>query len=51
MCAFAGGWVVVVAHVLGWPPPLGLVAGAALAVVLRFLSLIFDWKLPAWRQQ
>ena len=51
VCAFAGGWVVVVAHLLGWPPPLGLVAGAALAVVLRFLSLIFDWKLPAWRQQ
>ena len=37
--------------ILGWPPPFGLVAGAALAVLLRFLSLIFDWKLPAWRQQ
>ena len=35
---------------MGWPPPFGLVAGAALAVVLRFLSLIFSWKLPAWRQ-
>jgi len=51
ICAFAGGWLVVAAEALGWPQPLGLVAGAALAVLLRLLSLAFDWKLPAWRQE
>jgi uncharacterized membrane protein YeiH len=51
ICAFAGGWLVVLAHALGWPQPLGLVAGAALAVLLRLLSTAFDWKLPAWRQE
>ncbi len=51
VCAFAAGWLVVAAHALGWPEPVGLAAGASLAVVLRLLALAFDWTLPAWRQE
>ena len=51
ICAFAGGWLVVLAQLWGWPQPLGLAAGALLALLLRLLSMAFDWKLPAWRQQ
>jgi uncharacterized membrane protein YeiH len=51
VCAFAGGWLVVLAQSWGWPQPLGLAAGATLALALRLLSMAFDWKLPAWRQE
>ena len=49
ICAFLGGWVVVLARVFEVTPLLGLVAGAAVATVLRLLALAFDWRLPAWR--
>jgi uncharacterized membrane protein YeiH len=51
VCAFAGGWLVVAAQALGWPQPLGLAAGAALAVLLRLFALAFGWRLPAWRHE
>jgi uncharacterized membrane protein YeiH len=49
ICAFLGGWVVVLADVIKTTPLLGLVAGAAVATTLRLLALGFDWRLPAWR--
>lgn len=48
VCSFAGGWVVVAAdhwQLDGW---IGLVSGAALAMILRTLALIFNWRLPEW---
>lgn len=48
VCSFAGGWVVVAAdywHLDGW---IGLLSGAALAMVLRTLALVFNWRLPEW---
>jgi uncharacterized membrane protein YeiH len=50
MCAFAGAWVVVLAHVLDAAPWLGLVAGAATATLLRVLSILLGWKLPEWQE-
>jgi uncharacterized membrane protein YeiH len=49
ICAFLGGWVVVLADVIKITPLLGLVAGAAVATTLRLLALGFDWRLPTWR--
>lgn len=49
ICAFLGGWVVVLADVITITPLLGLVAGAAVATTLRLLALGFDWRLPTWR--
>ena len=49
VCAFAGGWVVVGADALGWPPLPVLALGAATACTLRALALWRDWRLPEWR--
>lgn len=49
VCAFAGAWVVVGTHALGWPPVATVVAGALSATTLRLLALWRDWRLPAWR--
>lgn len=48
VCAFAGGWIVVGAEHWQAPGWLALVAGAAVATALRFLALLFDWRLPQW---
>lgn len=48
VCSFAGGWVVVAVdhwQLEGW---IGLMSGALLAMILRTLALIFNWRLPAW---
>lgn len=48
VCSFAGGWVVVAVdhwQIEGW---IGLMSGALLAMILRTLALIFNWRLPAW---
>lgn len=48
VCSFVGGWVVVLAEYLqlsGW---IGLLAGAAVATILRTLAMIFNWRLPEW---
>lgn len=48
VCSFAGGWVVVAAEYLqtaGW---ISLIAGAAVATMLRVLALILNWRLPEW---
>ena len=49
VCAFAGGWCVVLADYLGSPAWGGILAGTAVAFTLRALALVFDWRLPAWR--
>ena len=49
ICAFVGAWVVVLAQALETPQWLGLVAAATTATLLRVLSIVLGWTLPAWR--
>lgn len=49
VCAFVGGWCVVLAAELGLADWVGLLAGSLVAFTLRTLALIFDWRLPTWR--
>jgi uncharacterized membrane protein YeiH len=49
LCAFVGGWVLVLTHYLDLPQWAGLFLGAASASVLRVLAMTFDWKIPSWR--
>lgn len=49
VCAFAGGWCVVLADAVGAPEWAGLMAGGCAAFVLRAVALILDWRLPTWR--
>ena len=49
ICAFAGGWVLVLAETLAAPPWLALIAAAATAILLRMLALARGWTLPSWR--
>lgn len=48
VCAFIGGWVLVIAQHLGVPPSVGLVMGAATATGLRVLALVTGFTLPRW---
>jgi len=48
VCAFAGAWVVVLAHQLQMDVWLGLLAGAGTAVLLRLVAMWSGWTLPAW---
>ena len=48
ICAFAGGWVVVLAHQLQMDDWLGLLTGAGTALLLRLVALATGWTLPAW---
>jgi len=49
VCAFIGGWCVVLASSVGLPDWVGLVLGAGITFSLRGLALILDWRLPTWR--
>ena len=49
VCAFAGGWVLVLARESGAGPSQALLVAAASATALRLLALYFDWKLPPWQ--
>jgi uncharacterized membrane protein YeiH len=48
ICAFAGGWVLVLAHHAGVPDGAGLVLAAATASGLRVVALITGYVLPRW---
>ncbi|HWI83668.1 trimeric intracellular cation channel family protein [Ramlibacter sp.] len=48
VCAFAGGWVLVLAQHGGLPASLGLVLAAASASGLRILALLTGFTLPRW---
>jgi uncharacterized membrane protein YeiH len=48
ICAFAGGWVLVLAHHAALPQEWGLVLGAATATGLRVLALTTGYTLPRW---
>ncbi|WP_326536314.1 trimeric intracellular cation channel family protein [Pseudorhodoferax sp.] len=48
VCAFAGAWVVVLGHRLDMDDWLGMVSGAATALLLRALALWTGWTLPSW---
>jgi uncharacterized membrane protein YeiH len=48
VCAFAGGWIMVVAQGGGVPPGLALLLGAAVATGLRVAALVTGYTLPRW---
>ena len=48
VCAFAGGWVMVVAQGAGVPQAIALVLAAACASGLRVLALVTGYTLPGW---
>ena len=48
VCAFAGGWVVVLGHSLRMDDWLVLVAGAGTATLLRLVAMWAGWTLPGW---
>ncbi len=49
VCAFVGGWVMVLAQALGLPQWGCLATAASTATVLRLLALYYDWRLPPWQ--
>ena len=48
LCAFAGGWVVVVVQRAEWGASAALAAGALVTIALRATAIWRDWQLPAW---
>jgi uncharacterized membrane protein YeiH len=48
ICAFAGGWVLVLVQQAGMPAGLALVVAAASATGLRVLALLTGFTLPRW---
>jgi uncharacterized membrane protein YeiH len=48
VCAFAGGWALVLLHHAGAPAALSLVLAAAVAFGLRVLALVTGFSLPRW---
>jgi uncharacterized membrane protein YeiH len=49
VCAFTGGWVVVLLHWLDFDPHAVIALGAATTTLLRVAALYFEWRLPAWK--
>lgn len=48
ICAFIGGWVLVLVQWAGLPPGVALLAGAATAICLRVMALVTGYTLPRW---
>jgi len=48
ICAFAGGWVLVLAQHADLPASLALLLGAAVATGLRAMALLTGFTLPRW---
>jgi uncharacterized membrane protein YeiH len=47
--AFTGGWLVVVLNAVGVSAFIAVGLGAVFITSLRFLAMIFSWRLPTWR--
>ena len=47
--AFIGGWVVVGLDSIGASAFIAVGIGAAFITALRFMAMIFGWRLPTWR--
>jgi uncharacterized membrane protein YeiH len=48
LCAFAGGWVLVLTQQAGVPPGWSIALGAASATTLRVLAMVTNYELPRW---
>lgn len=51
LCAFAGGWVLVLCHVAGLPEWLSLLLSAGLTTLLRILAIVLNYQIPRWRAE
>jgi uncharacterized membrane protein YeiH len=49
VCAFIGGWILVLCHAAGTPQWLALTIAAAATTTMRVMALLKGWTLPAWR--
>jgi uncharacterized membrane protein YeiH len=49
VCAFTGGWVVVVLQYLSFDPNAAVLIGAATVTLLRLAALRLEWRLPVWK--
>ena len=47
--AFTGGWLVVLLNAVGVSAFIAVGLGAVFISSLRFLAMIFSWRLPTWR--
>ena len=47
--AFTGGWLVVLLNAVGVSAFIAVGLGAIFITTLRFLAMIFSWRLPTWR--
>lgn len=47
--AFTGGWLVVLLNAVGVSAFFAVGLGAVFITSLRFLAMIFSWRLPTWR--
>lgn len=47
--AFTGGWLVVLLNAVGVSAFIAVGLGAIFITSLRFLAMIFSWRLPTWR--
>lgn len=49
VCSFAGGWVLLGAHMAGWPLPVALALTTVVTAALRLLAVRLRIGLPAWK--
>ena len=49
VCAFIGGWILVLCHAVQAPQWVALTIAAAATTTMRVLALLTGWTLPAWR--
>jgi uncharacterized membrane protein YeiH len=47
--AFTGGWLVVLLNAVGVSAFIAVGLGAVFITSLRFLAMLFSWRLPTWR--
>ncbi|MDO5687235.1 MAG: trimeric intracellular cation channel family protein [Neisseria sp.] len=51
VCAFLGGWVVVLGEAVGLNSTVTLVTAAGVTIALRGAALLTDYRLPEWRKE